>query len=202
MTKKDEIENEIERIWAILILAKECFHYSSYLFNPETKKELDYIEKSADLCFLRHIIWRTTVIELSKLFSESQTRDRYNICHFINKFKKGGHFGDTGISDNLIQHWKSEINENKTTIDTVLKYRDKVYAHDDPNQDVLYTKEVTFEQAERLMKIVESLITEIYETILDSTPVIETVIFDRLRFDIIKILAEAKECENNFSNRK
>lgn len=197
MTRDEDIKNEIWRIWEILILAKESFHYSFYLHKPETKKELNYINKSRDLDFIRHILWRTTVIELSKLFSESDKRDRFNINHFIRKIKKGGHFGDMGVSDDIINKWEQEILSKKATIDILLKFRDKVYAHTDPDKDRHSKHDITFQQTELLIDFVESIIREIYRTIFQSDIVTETVIFDRKRFDLVKILADEHERKIN-----
>jgi hypothetical protein len=193
MKKLEEIKNEIWRIWEILVLAKECFHYSYYLHRPDTQKELDYINKSADLDFIRHILWRTTVIELSKLLSGSDKRDRFNINHFIGKLSNDGHFGDLGITKVTLDKWKNEIERKKETIDILLKYRDKVYAHSDPNKDEYSKLDITFKQTEELIDFVENIIKEIYGTILNSAIDTETIIFRRQRFDLVKILADEQE---------
>ena len=193
MKKIEEIKNEIWRIWEILVLAKECFHYSYYLHKPDTIKELEYINQSTDLDFIRHILWRTTVIELSKLLSYSEKRDRFNINHFIRKLEKDGHFGDLGINQATIYKWKNEIEGRQVIINILLKYRDKVYAHSDPNKDEYSKLDITFKQIEQLIDFVENIIREIYGTVLNAHIDTETVIFRRQRFDLVKILADEQE---------
>ena len=62
-----------------------------------------------------------------------------------------------------------------------------------PHIDDRYSKsDVTFEKAEELIKIVESVIQEIYSSVFDSHASIETINFNRKRFKIIEILAEEK----------
>jgi len=192
MTRKEEIKEEIWQIWQILLIAKECHLYSFYLHKPDTKEELDYLEKSRDFHFIRHVMWRMTVIELSKLFRESSTNDRFNIFHFISKLKKGGHFGKLGISEIKITEWESTISDNSQTISEILMLRDKLYSHTAPNKERYSKSDVTFEKAEELIKIVESVIQEIYSSVFDSHASIETINFNRKRFKIIEILAEEK----------
>ena len=88
MDKKVEIKNDIWNIWQILITAKDSFQYSFYLHKPDTEEEQDYLNHSPDFIFIRHILWRMCIIELSKLFSNSKDRDRFNIFHFIKKLNK------------------------------------------------------------------------------------------------------------------
>jgi len=133
MTKEEEIKNEIWNIWQISLFAKECFSYSQYLHNPKTKVELEYIRGSKDFQFFRHILWRNTVIELAKLFTDKKDRDRFNIFHFLKKLKVGGQFGKMGIPETQITNWENQIATNSEAINMILTLRDKVYAHTDAN---------------------------------------------------------------------
>src|SRR5687767_3765997 len=107
--KQQELRNEIWRIWEIEIVAKQCFQYSFYLHKPETKEETKYLQNQRDFGFIRHILWRMTIIELSKLFSSSSKRDRFNVNHFLSKLKRGGQFGDMGISQATIDKWEADL---------------------------------------------------------------------------------------------
>lgn len=123
---KDEIEQEIWGIWEILILARECYEYSNYLYNPDTKEESEYLSFSQDFDFIRHILWRMTIIEISKLFSISAKRDRFNLRHFIDKLKKSGYFSKAGINEATIHKWETEILNNEKTVTIILTLRDKI----------------------------------------------------------------------------
>jgi len=207
MTKKDEIKKEIWQIWQILLLAKECHSYSFYLHKPDTKEEFEYLQHSNNFIFIRHIMWRMTVIELSKLFKESAKSDRYNIFHFISKLKTGGYFGKIGISESVISEWENQINYNSETISKILLLRDKLYSHTDSDKEKYSKNDVSFEKTEKLIKIVESIVQEIYSTVFDSHALIETISFDRKSFKMIKILAEernkiTRDLLEEFQNRK
>ena len=192
MTKKEEIKAEIWQIWQILLIAKECHSYSFYMHKPDTKEESDYLQHARDFHFIRHMLWRMTVIELSKLFRNSPHNDRFNLFFFISKLKKGGNFGKLGISDSKIAEWENRINDNSQTISEILILRDKLYSHTAPNKEKHSKSDVTFEHTEELIKIVESVIKEIYSSVFDSHASIGTINFDRNRFKIIEILAEEK----------
>ncbi len=133
-----------------------------------------------------------TVIELSKLFSSSSKRDRYNLNHFISKLKKDGHFGDMGISLSSIDKWELALRDNKNHIDNILTLRDKIYAHTDPNKDDYKAIDLSFQDVEVLIKIVEDLIKEVYLVVFDAGTDMSTPTFDRSRFDMIRILSSEK----------
>jgi len=193
MKKKDELKKEICNIWQINLLAKECFCYAFYLNKPNTKEELDYLNYARDFHFIRLILWKMTVIELSKLFKNSHNSDRYNIFHFMSKLKREGYFGDMGISTEKISLWEAQIEENSSTIIEVLNLRDKLYSHTDVNSEKYKVSNITFEKTEKLILIVESIIHEIYTIIFHSHPIMNTVYFNKQNFNMLKILADEKE---------
>jgi hypothetical protein len=193
MDRKSELENEISNIWEIFINANECFHYSFYLHKPDTQDEFDYLNKSNDLQYIRHVMWRMAIIELSKLFSGSKTRDRYNIQHLIGKLKKDGNFGNIGISDETLNKWETEIEKNKEIINSILILRDKIYAHTDSDKTKYLNTDLSFKQIEFLLKIVEVIIRDIHSSVFDAYADVETVVFDRKRFNIVKVLAEEEK---------
>ena len=193
MDRKSELKNEISNIWEIFINANECFHYSFYLHKPDTQDEFDYLNKSNDLQYIRHVMWRMSIIELSKLFSGSKTRDRYNIQHLIGKLRKDGNFGNIGISDETLNKWETEIEKNKEIINSILILRDKIYAHTDSDKTKYLNTDLSFKQIEFLLKIVEVIIRDIHSSVFDAYADVETVVFDRERFNIVKILAKAEK---------
>lgn len=197
MDKKVEIKNDIWNICQILITAKDSFQYSFYLHKPDTEEEQDYLNHSPDFIFIRHILWRMCIIEFSKLFSNSKDRDRFNILHFIKKLKKTEYFGDMRFSEAIIADWENQIEINKDTISQVLTLRDKVYGHTDPKIENFINIELSFQQTDKLIQIIEMVIQEIYFTVFDAHAIIDTPTFDRKRFNIITILANEKESEMN-----
>lgn len=193
MPSKTEIKDNIWVIWRISILAKKCLKYSYYLHKPDTQEELDYLKNSRDFHFIRHIMWRNAVIELCKLFSNSSKRDKYNIFHFIKKLKKDQYFGGFGIDHNKIKVWENKLEENRETITTILLLRDKVYGHTDNKKPKDNLDTPTFEQTEKLLQIIESIIQEIYSTVFETHAEIESSHIYENPSGILKILAAEKK---------
>ncbi|NOU47518.1 MAG: hypothetical protein HOO86_10705 [Bacteroidales bacterium] len=193
MTRKEkELEEEISKIWNILIYVKDCYDYSYYIHKPETSEEADYLKNSQDFEFIRHILWRMAIIEIAKLFCNSAKRDRYNLRHFISKLKKAGQFGDSGINVTTIEKWEAQFSLNEVLINDVITIRDKVYAHTDPNKEE-YTKiEISFKKIDDLINIAEDVIREIFKTVFDSEVDFDSPLLDKNRNNIIKILAAEK----------
>ncbi|HMC02317.1 MAG TPA: hypothetical protein VKN14_14855 [Flavobacteriaceae bacterium] len=193
MPSKQEFKDNIWPIWKIVLLAKECYQFSFYLHKPETKRESEYIAKSQYFGFIRHILWRCTVIELSKLFNKSSKRDKYNIYHFISKLKSDGYFGGFKIDSQKISDWNNQLVKAQLIIDKVLKLRDKVYAHTDYAYNPEDLDTPTFEETKTLIDIVENVIQEIYSTAFDSAVRLETPLYPFAKTKIIKTLAKVQD---------
>lgn len=193
MDRENDLKIEIKNIWDIFINANECFHYSNYLHNPETQDELDYLNDSRDLQYIKHIMWRMSIIELSKLFSGPKSQDRFNIQHLIDKLKKNGNFGNIGISDDVLTRWEDEIDKNRETIKTILNLRNKVYAHTDSDKTKYISIDLSYKEIELLLNIVEEIIRKIYSSVFETFADVEPVVFDKKRFSIIKTLAKEKK---------
>lgn len=197
MGKKEEIKDIICEIWKISINAKRFLKYSYYLHKPDTEEELEYLKTSRDFQFIAHALWRNAVIELSKLFNASKNRDKFNIFHFIKKLEKNGHFRDFKIAQTKIDDWYKQIEENRKTIDLITGLRDKVYAHTDSPTEKSGLDTPTFEQTEKLIVIIESVIKEIYSSIFDSHAMTDS---PNLKLDpskIIKVLAAEKKNQDS-----
>ena len=202
MFKKEELKENILSIWKILNNCKESFLFCKYLHLPETSNEKQYIENSRYFKYIRHILWRNSVIELSKLFSISKNRDKYNISHFIKKLKPQGHFKIFKIDSHKIYDWESTFATNNGIIDNLLILRDKVYAH----TDVLDANEslngLTFEEMEMLINLVEDLIREIYRSVFNGDVDLRTPLFGRGNFKLINNLIEHKEFKTKELNER
>jgi len=193
MSQKEEIKNIIWEIWKISLNAKRFLKYSFYLHKPDTNEELEYLRKSRDFKFIAHALWRNSVIELSKLFYDSKKRDKFNIFHFIKKLEKDGHFRNFKISQTKIDFWYKQIEENRETIDLITGLRDKVYAHTDGPIEKIGLDTPTFEQTEKLIDIIENVITEIYSSVFDSHAMLNSPNLELNPSKIIKILAAEKK---------
>lgn len=203
MSKKEELDNNINAIWDILTLSKECYQFSFYLYKPETEKEVEYLSKSEYFKFIRHILWRNTIIELSKLFSDSSRRDKFNIYHFIRKLDFDGYFSSFKVDAKKVHGWKHRLEEVQPTINIILRLRDKVYGHTDANFCLKDFEKISFEDVKMLIDIVESIIQEVYETVFDTGVYLETPLSRFSKTNIIKILIKEQESHfENFKNQK
>lgn len=190
--KKAELKKTIGNIWEIVTVLKDCFEYAQYLHLPETEDESDYLNKSRDFKFMRHILWRMTIIDLSKLYSKSKKRDKFNLICFVNNLKRNQYFGQIGISNVIIEEWENRIIDNQKVIETILLLRDKFYAHKDSKIDNLKSLEISFQEIETLIILAEEIIKEIYSAAFNSHAEMRSIFFKRERFNVIKILAEEK----------
>jgi hypothetical protein len=201
MTKKDDLKNRISAIWKILTMIKECHEFSYYLHRPNTQDEADYINKSNQLQFLRHLAWRNEVIELAKLFSSSKKRDKFNIFDFLNNLKDGQYFGDINFDQELISKWELSLQNKIEIIELIMKLRDKVYSHTDNSEQKLETP--SFEEILKLINITEEIVFEIHSKVFNSHTIFENSIFHRERFQMIEMLIEAhnQRIENLLPNK-
>lgn len=199
--KKKELENQIKIIWKILTMIKECHEFSYYLYKPITSEEADYINKSTQLQFLRHIVWRNEIIELAKLFSSSKKRDKFNIFDFLSNLKPDRYFGDINLSQELVINWETSLNNKKDVIELIMNLRDKLYSHTDNSEQILDTP--SFEEILQLIELIEEIVFEIHSRVFNSYTILDNSIFQRERFQMIKLLIEAhnKRVENILPNK-
>lgn len=201
MPNNKELKENIWAIWKISILAKKCLKYSYYMHKPETEEELNFLNNSGEFIFIRHILWRNSVIELSKLFSNPSRNNKFNLIHFLKKLKKDQYFGGFNINQIKIKEWENQILENKDTIDLILQLRDAVYAHTDNKTITNNLDTPKFEQTEKLLIIVENVVKEIYFTVFNSHAEIENRHIFKKPSRIIKILASEKRARIDRLNK-
>lgn len=184
-----DLHSDIWSIWKILTNCKENFLYSRYLHKPDTKEEVEYLGCSRHFKFLRHSLWRLSIIELHKLLNKSD-RDFYNLFTFIKNLESNNYLGHN-VPTEIITDWRNTLCSKKGITKKILLLRNKLYAHTDPNLDKLLV-DITFEEVQELITVVEKVIKGIYYNSFQSAISIETPVFERGRFDIIKILAKEK----------
>jgi len=197
MTKIEELKNEVWRITEIFLNAKENFNYSYYLHRPDTTQEAEYLKNDRDLIFIRHSLWRLSIIELTKLFSDNPRTHKFNLLHFLSKLKPTGYYSDVKIDTMKIAEWETLIFTEDKLINDIVTLRDKIYAHTDPDKDEYRKIEIYFTQIETLFALVGSIITEVNLLAFDMSTFLSTPTFDRKDFTLVKILAEAKQNEIN-----
>lgn len=196
MSKKEEIKFELDKIWAILMDAKTCFYYSFYLYEPDTQEEQSFVDRSIDFKYFRLILWKMSIIELVKLFSDptkSKSGDRYDLMRFINKLKGQGHLYHNEINEETILNWENQINDCEIVINKILTLRDKLYAHTDSNADNFKKMEITFEEIERLITIVETIIKDVYFLVFNGGAQMDPGRLSKDKFEVLEILAAERK---------
>ncbi len=196
MTRKQQLDNEISKIWNIYLIGKECFDYARYLFNPRTKLEKQYLDKQQDFDFIRFILFRNSLIELSKLFHFRDT-DKCNVHKFLKKFKQNQIYEDLFQDEVKISEWEDSILKKNDLIKKITTLRDRVYSHSDPNFSANSDFDLAFEDVEKLFEIVKDIITTISEKTFDSLADLANIYFDKDRFNLVDILSKEWERKKN-----
>lgn len=192
MTNKQELNKELNQVWLILVAAKESFNYCNYMYSPKSENELKYINESKDFRYIRHLLFRVTIIELSKIFRESKGTDRFNIFHLFNKLKPSGHFKSIKFPNRKLVEYEALLKEDDL-ISQIINLRDKIYAHTDSNIDKLETSKITFSALENLIQKTERIINEIFEIALDQSILFDSPVFNRQSFDAFEVLSKDRE---------
>lgn len=159
-SKRQEFEFEISRVTKIFFKAQEAFFVVKYLCSEEDDNYTSY-EKNMNSFFAysKAIYWQVTVIELSKLYID---RERFNLTKLLGKLKSNGHFVSVNISESKVIEWEDIISQSQSLIDNLKLQRDKVYAHDDYDNNV--ENIVSIEDALKLLTIAHEIIKEINNT--------------------------------------
>jgi hypothetical protein len=194
MSPRKQLQDQLWRITEIYLNAKENFNYCYYLHRPDTKEEAEYIAIDRSLLFIRHSLWRLTIIELSKLYS-SKENDKFNLHKLVNRFSEEGFCSKLGIDFSDVLIWESQIISKGVAIENVNTLRDKIYAHTDPNKDSYKTIDLFFHDIETLLEIAASIIKDINLKVFAITADLKTPTFDRKDFDMVRILAKCHRAE-------
>jgi hypothetical protein len=201
---KKELGIKLEKILLVYVFAQETYLYTEYFHNPETKEELDLVTKSGNISVIMHLMFRTMVVEVSKLYSRSES-DKFQLEKFIQSLSPSGHFTKIGISIAHIEVWKKLLISNKPTIDNILFLRSKLYAHTD-NPMIDYKEvDISFKAIKTLLDIAGEILKNIYADVFGTELITDSPTFDRRNFGLLKLLAKAEkkrqeEIINEFKN--
>jgi len=188
-SKKEQFNKELGKITDIFFGARENFNYCYYLHKPNTKIEAEYLDVDRDLKFIRHSLWRLSIIELAQLFS-NRKNDKLNLNKFLSKLVTNGYYSGLAVDQNKIWEWQTLIINKDSLIKKIIALRDKIYAHTDPDNEQYREIEIYLKEIEELFEIVASVITELYSSVLKTTLLLRGPVFERNRFNMVKTLAE------------
>lgn len=196
MTKlRDELNLKLEKILRIYILAHDAYLYTEYFHNPKTEQERNLVissPHSSNLRFIMHLMFRSLVTEVSKLYKNSG-HEKYSIYSFIESLSPTGHFRKIGISIEHINKWRECLTENQEVISTVLLLRDKVYAHTDDPLKNYSNVELSFKNIKVLLELAAEILKEIYRDVFNTDLLLDSPTFDRDMFSILELIAKAEK---------
>ena len=165
MSKRSEFKTDLEKIVKIFFLSKE-----SYLVLKELYKTIDNSSFLIDLKFKGSFFtltkvnyWRVIVLQLSKLYIE---RERFNIINLLEKCKKGNYYSSLNINQNFIINELNKIKENQKLIDNIKIQRDKIFAHEDANNEEI-VNDITLDETKNLIELCQNIIFQIYSEVFD-----------------------------------
>lgn len=192
---RDELKTKLEKILHVFILAQDAYLYTEYFHNPESQAEKDLVIRSAhssNLRFIMHLMFRSLVTEVSKLYKNTG-QEKFSIISFVEALSPAGHFRKIGVPVPHIEKWKRCLAENQPTIDKIILLRDRVYAHtDDPTKNYSGT-ELSFRDIKRLLDLAAEILQEIYRDVFDTDLLLDSPTFDRDRFSLLKLVAKAEK---------
>lgn len=203
MNIKEELKDKLKKINQIYLLAQDAYFYTEYFYNPKTDGELELIENSiykANLSMIRHLMFRTLIIEVSKLFSDSKN-DKFRLQSLIMSLSKSGHYRSLGVSKEHIIKWNKLLYDNQMIIYSIITLRNKLYAHtDDPFKDY-NSIGVSFHDIKILLDITSSIIKVLYSDIYDIDLRLNSATFDRKRFALLELIVNGEERRMEIANR-
>ena len=166
MSKRNQFKTHLEKIVKIFFLGKE-----SYLVLRELYKVNDCSEYLIDLKFKGSFFtltkvnyWRIIILQLSKLFIE---REEFNIIKILENCKKGGYYKSLNINQEFINNELSRITAKKKLIDDIKLQRDKIFAHEDSNNEGI-VNDITLDEREELFDLCQNIIFHIYTEVFDT----------------------------------
>jgi len=164
----NELKNELDSISKILTMALQCYEFSSHLYSPRTKQEIDLANNSFFIDFTRHIYWRNLIIELAKLVTDSNNQN-FNIFKLLRKLTKSGYFGKLDFESIKIKKWQKRLDDEKNIIREIIDLRNKIYSHTDKKKEQYVNSILTFNDIEILIDLLKMIIENIYSDLLDIT---------------------------------
>lgn len=167
MDKKIELNEELDKILGIFFLCKESYLIVRELYKTsDTSNYLIDIKYKGSFFNLTKVnYWRIVVLQLYKLYTE---KERFNIIKLLSKFEKSNYFGSLNIDQNFIKSELSKIYEKQKSIDAIKIQRDKIFAHEDGNTNIIID-EITLDQAKELIDLCQSILSEIFNVVFSAS---------------------------------
>lgn len=188
---KDELKTKLSTISSVFIIAQDAYLYTEYFHNPNTKEELDFVVKSNQLRLIIHLMFRTMINEVSKLFSHSKN-DKFRLIALIESLSNNGYYGKLRMPLQYIEGWEQQFIINKDVINDILLLRNRIYAHTD-NVFIDHNEiHITFNQIKILLDLADNIIKSIYYLLFDTEFDSTSPTFDKERFLLLNLMVRGQ----------
>jgi len=168
----DKFKEELDSILNIYVNAKLFFQDAEYLYNPDTEEEKKLANDNFFIRRTRIAAWRSTILELCKLFNESKN-EHFNLLTFLNTFLLDYDKVDWkhNIPKDKIDSFVKKLNTHriKSIRNNLKTLRDTGVAHTDKKNEKENEKIiVTFKELKELLNLTEIIIQELKHGYLDT----------------------------------
>lgn len=178
-----------------MIITKEVLKFTAYFEQPETKIEQFYVRRDRHLTFIGWALWRLTVIELCKLFGDSENQ-KFNILKLLRKVDRDGDYRSLKFNQKTLADFREREQQLQLVIDEISRLRDTLFAHTDRDPFEQIDTFITSKDCFALVELAEDVIRTLAGTYLDTDYVANTLYFDSKNFDFIHQLAILEQDEN------
>lgn len=195
MGKKNDFKKKFNKFSEIFLFAREVYYRAEYFYNPASEEERRYLHNAPEkeeILFLRHVFFRSLVIELSKIFSDNDT-EKFNVFKLIRGLKPDGHFKSLKVDKLELNRYEKAFNKYKSTIKNIVILRNEYYAHDDDSSTDLSLLDVGFPTISILLGVLEHFIKFIFSVVYGADSDLQSPSFERDRYLILKQLADASK---------
>jgi hypothetical protein len=178
------LKEDVEFRWKILILIKETLMFYISFERPNTEVERFYVYRDLHLRFISLSLWRLLIIELSKLFGDSENQ-KYNVLKLLRKLAPSGEYRSLRFDEDTLNRLISNINQFKSSIDEVSHLRDNYYAHSDRDPFEKIDTTLTLTNCEELTSLAEEVIRTVGSCCLNNDYIIMPLYFNSKKFDLV-----------------
>ncbi|WP_431199636.1 hypothetical protein ACQ86K_01210 [Mucilaginibacter sp. P19] len=194
-SKRALLKEDIEIRWKILIITKEVLKFATYFEMPETRLESVYIRQHRHLSFISWSLWRLAIIELCKLFGDSDNQ-KFNMLKLLRKVGPAGDYRSLKFNQETLAAFNERANDLSLVIHEINRLRNNLFAHTDSDPFDRTETFITVSECGLLAEFAEEIIRTLADTFLDTDYIANTLYFDSRSFDFIYMLAKAEQDEN------
>ena len=142
---------------------RDFYSIEKYFYSPDTEKERFITNNDAFFLITAYATWALVVVDLCKIFSDSQNQ-KHNIIKLLNDIRTKPEYNPIllKVGENSLDKYLEKINLKQNTIDKLKILRDKHYVHvDNLELDLNELQNPTFQETEDLLNLLKEIVTSI-----------------------------------------